>query len=163
MRDSIYKKRNNIPRGFSLIELTLVITMTMVIGFVGVAGYTQFNSSRKVENAAYDVITLLQKAKSRAQTQVKPNTGSCQTSSLDGYSVSINTSTSIYQLQALCGGTGTSVETRTLPSGITFRSGSLTSLTFLRTGGVTQTGSVYVVGSVTRTIQISSLGNMTLQ
>jgi type II secretory pathway pseudopilin PulG len=154
------------PRGFTLIELILAFSLSIVIAFVSVAGFVQFNSIQKVNNAASEVTAMLQKAKSHAISQVKPvSVAACVNNPLDGYEVrfcglpgSQCTGTGQYNLYILCGGS-TLVESATIPGGVTLANGTTTSFTFRVLNGSATPGTITLSGSgKTKTIQVTSIG-----
>ncbi len=89
-------------KGFTLIELIIVIAVSAVLSVIGIAAFVTYSRAQVLTAATQDVATMLQVAKSRAQSQVKPDAGACATSTLDGYKVVI-TATNIYKLVAVCG------------------------------------------------------------
>lgn len=59
--------------GFTLIELVIVIAVTGLLSTVGIASFVSFNKTQELNAAANDVVTMLNLAKSRAQSQAKPS------------------------------------------------------------------------------------------
>ena len=95
---------NNSTHGFTLIELMVVIGISMVIGAASLAAYSNFNSKQQVDQTAFHLVSMFEKAKFSALS----NTHS--TSCLSGYTntlrygVQIITSTTpdTYRLRATC-------------------------------------------------------------
>lgn len=167
----IYRMKQK-ANGFTLIELIVVFTFSVTLALISITGFTRLSELRKFDNAVQNVVTLFYKAKSRAQTQVKPDTiPSCQVNTLSGYEVSICgltgspcTGVGRYELHIICGTTRTFLEAGQLPSGMTFQSGSIVQFPFSVLSGASGTGSVIVDGyGKTATIQISSVGNIVIQ
>lgn len=145
--------------GFTLVEILLAFTLLIVASTVGIIGYTQFNNSQKFNNAVADVAMMLEKAKSRAQNQVKPS--SC-TGTLSNYVV--NFSGDVYTLIVNCPSPIT-LESKQLPTGITFSSAA--NFTFsIMDGAVTFTSGVTSVtltdSSRSKTIEVSPVGIITV-
>lgn len=122
------------PKGFTLIELLVVLSIVGILSVVSIAAFVDYSRKEALNAAVSDVATILQTARSRAQSQVKPTTGTCVQAPLDGYRVTI-VSQQQYRLEAICAGNSYFLQTKNLPAGITFGSTS----TFLfrgLTGGV---------------------------
>jgi len=160
------------PRGFTLIELLIVISITALLGVSAIAGFSSYNSVQALQTSASNVVAMLNLARSRAQSQIKPS--GCA-SNLNGYRVVISTSGE-YVLYVSCSGTNDqsgdtkiTEEYKQLPSGVTFSAGSSLFLFFpAQTGGVQgSTGSSpwYIVinsSGKTRTITINALGGISV-
>lgn len=93
-------------RGFSLVELLVVITIMAIVSAVGITGYVSYSRTQTLKSAADDVASLLLTARSNAVSQIKPTTGECASYPLDGYTVKKCpggcTTTQQYQLSARC-------------------------------------------------------------
>jgi len=148
--------------GFTLIELIFVFSIIALLTISSIASFTAFNKAQVLQGAATDVGTMFNTAKSRALSQVKPT--SCGTQTLLGYRVTITIATAQYQLSVVCGTNTYIVETKTLPSGVTFVAGSATQVTFSVSDGTVLTpGTVTINGNgSTKTITISKTGNISL-
>ncbi len=72
-------------KGFTLVELLIVIFLIGIISFLGVLSVTSFNRNQKFVNVANELYSQILLAKSRAQTQVTPTEGSCD--GLGGYRI----------------------------------------------------------------------------
>ena len=154
-------------KGFTLIELVVVFTVVAIIFSMGVAGYSSYNSAQTITTAQADIVSMLQKAKFSASSQVKPS-GCIGT--LTGYEVDIcdapSTCTPVnsYYLKAICGNTPT-VQSGKLPQGVSFTLPLTTQFIFpLLTGGVQQVGAktITIINSsgVTKTITVSPDGKI---
>ncbi len=163
-----------ISKGFTLIELVVASALLVTVSVVGVAAYRSYADAQVLQNIAYDVSLMLQKAKSRAQTQVKPaNIVSCQTNSLNGFEVKFcdrpssscaNPVTGRYELHIVCGGVRTSVEGRNVPSNVSFVNPTSPTFYFRVIHGTVNPGSVTLSsGGKQKIIQVSGLGDITIQ
>ncbi len=142
-------------KGFSLIELLLVIAVILIISTGSYVGFQQFSKNQILNTAADTLRNSLNEAKSNAMSQVITQCN--QNETLVGHSVVFNPSvpTSTYDLQEVCRNinppnttTNRQVKRITLSSGVTF-SGSPAPIEFLvLTGGIN--------GGVDRTIRIMS-------
>ncbi|MBI2622793.1 MAG: prepilin-type N-terminal cleavage/methylation domain-containing protein [Candidatus Levybacteria bacterium] len=113
--------------GFTLIELIVVVSILAILSTLGIAAFVNYSRTQALNAAALDVVTMLQTAKSRAQSQIKPG-GVCASSPLDGYKVVIcpggcpvRATEYGYELNAVCAGNDELIEERILPRGICFR------------------------------------------
>ncbi|HSX40636.1 MAG TPA: prepilin-type N-terminal cleavage/methylation domain-containing protein [Candidatus Saccharimonadales bacterium] len=59
-------------KGFTLIELLIVIAVVGLFSTLGVAAFIQYNHSQALGSATSTVVNMLTTARSRAQSQVKP-------------------------------------------------------------------------------------------
>jgi len=148
--------------GFTLIELVFVFSIIALLTISSIASFTAFNKAQVFQGAVTDVGTMFNTAKSRAISQVKPT--ACGTQTLRGYRVTITIATSQYQLAVVCGTNTYVIETKRLPSGVTFVSGSVTQTTFgVYDAIVTTPGTVTMNGNGSnKTITISKTGNISL-
>lgn len=106
--------------GFTLIEIIVSVTLLLLLSGFFIANYNGFSNAQTVRQAASDLISNLQAARTSASAGVKP--AGCDT--LVGYIVNFPTPTA-YTASALClvGGSEQSVGTLnsyTLPTGVTF-------------------------------------------
>lgn len=97
------------PAGFTLIELIVAFTIIAILSVISVASYVSFSRNQAVDNEANQLISVLNLAKSKAQSQVKPS--SCTTSlgptnqALSEYRVLIEPiPNNRYSLVAVCAG-----------------------------------------------------------
>jgi len=151
-------------KGYSLVELLVVISILGVIGTVSIASFVKFNDRQVVEGAVADVSSFYNLARQRALSQIRP-TQCLANQSLRGYQVVLNTLSGSYQLNGLCGNSNYTISQKTLPTGVTFATTSPTSITFTVPAGVpTGSGIVTINGyGKTKTITINSSGIISLQ
>lgn len=100
--------------GFTLVELIIVISVLAVLSMVGIAAFASYSRAQTLNAAAGDLSVMLNLAKSRAYSQIKPVI--CGDNSLEGYEVRIcgsgipstscvtTTSEVDYELDVRCGG-----------------------------------------------------------
>jgi prepilin-type N-terminal cleavage/methylation domain-containing protein len=102
--------------GFTLLELLVAISVTLLLVGVMVSGYTSFNETQSVTQAALTFKNNVHAASVNAQAVKKPSSGCTQ---LTGYTVTF--ASDRYTIQAQCteGLVGDIREVR-LPSGVTF-------------------------------------------
>lgn len=155
-------------RGFTLIELIVVFSVIAVLSTIGVASFVGYSRAQTLQQATNDFITVLNTAKVRASAQVKPSPTCLTTSTLQGYSVTVNIVARTYSLNVICSGTTTSISTTTLPTNVTFNSASgippttTTNIIFsVLTGGVSGIGNVVLSSyGATKTVTINSVGGI---
>lgn len=156
-----------ISKGFTLIELLIIFAISTIIIGIGVNAFNTYNNSQVFNTAVSDVSNALSIARSKAISQVKPNTGACSTDVLGGYKVTFASADRDYSVYAVCGNppVDQQVDTKKLPGQLTFQSGSVASILFdVSTGIVTSPGAVTITSSgKTRTITIDKIGNVSLQ
>jgi type II secretory pathway pseudopilin PulG len=155
--------------GFTLIELLVAFSVIITISIISVTSYSQFANFQRFNNTVLDVATILQKAKSRTQSQVKPDTiAACVGNPLAGYEVHMCTFSGAacatageYQLRIRCGNTTTLVETKKLPTNVTFAAGTRGVFSFRVLTGAVQAGNIIITGfGKSKTIQVSATGNI---
>lgn len=164
-----YSKLRN-SKGFTLIELIVVFSVIATLSVVGIASFVSYSRAQTLQQATNDFIGVLNSAKARSASQVKPTPTCPSSSTLQGYSVTVTLTgnANTYALNVICSGVTTIISTHTLPNGVTFNlatSSPPTTTTNIRfsilTGGVTGTGNVvlYSYGS-TKTVTINSVGGI---
>lgn len=169
---SIFNFQFPISKGFTLIELIVVFSVMAIISTVGIASFASYNNSQKLKNAALDMKTMLQQARSQASSQVKPN--ACGV--FQGYEVRVccvsngtNCPTCLasgdYELDAVCSSSpnGVLINSTKLVGGVSVDTADTTARSFLFipiTGGVAQGGKVVLQGanSAKQTITVTSTG-----
>ena len=164
---------NLYDKGFTLIELIVVFSVIAIISTIGVAAFVGYSKTQTLNQAAYDLSTTLNTAKSKASSQVKPSVSQCNGSNvLNGYSVTLNliANPNSYSLVVVCSGGPSTISTTPLPPGTAFNNGSGTPPTTIPgspptvffpifTSAVTGTGNIVISGfSQTKTISINSSG-----
>src|SRR5260221_9581049 len=74
-------------RGFTLIELIIVFSVTAILSMIGIASFVAFSQSQNMTNAILDLKTMLLTARSNALSQVKPSV--CGVQQLQGFQVNV--------------------------------------------------------------------------
>lgn len=103
------KKRIFLPHsGFTMVELLIVISIMAIFTGIGLIGLKSYTDQRSVSLAASEFATAVRLAKSRAQSQVKPDSGNCANLPLEGYRLQLSTNSAgeatAYSIYPLCGG-----------------------------------------------------------
>lgn len=157
------KKTSKLNQGFTLIELIVVFSVIVILSTVGIAAFVNYSHTQALNTAVLDSVSMLNVAKSRAMSQVKPGE-SCLTQSLDGYQVTISAPQE-YSLYAICGGNTVLIERKNLPANISFRSGTQESFLFhILTGSVESEGTITIDGyGRTKTITVFSNGRIVME
>ena len=154
-------------KGFTLLELIIVFTVIAILSTVGLASFVNYSKTQALQQSYNDLLNTLNTAKSDAFSQIKPS--QCNSYTLNGYSVVINTSTwKSYSLNVICSGNTFTLSTITLPTNVSFNTGSGTPPTTttnvffsLLTSGVVGTGNIVLSGnSKTKTITITGVGGI---
>lgn len=165
-------------KGFTFIELIVVIAVTAVLGTMGFASLASYNQTQQVVTTTQDIKTLLQQARSKAISQVKP--AACPTdlsnpsnnSALQGYEVDFCVGTLLgrpsackasndYEVNALCdNGVGyIAVASKQYSSKLTITSTYRSYFFPVISAGVSNSGTVTVSGyGKSQQITISPLG-----
>ena len=109
-------------KGFTLIELMIALSIMAVLGTVGIAGFRNYSQIQVLQSAVNDFASVLNTARSRALSQVKPPDICGSADTLDGYGVKISaTSENSYSLILVCSGLNESIDkAKTFPKGISF-------------------------------------------
>src|SRR5882724_4055643 len=130
-------------KGFTLIEILVVFAVMSALLFSSMAAFDSYNRSQTFQTSVANIVSVLNVAKSRSLTQVKPS--QCGTKVLQGYQVSISTATSTYLLQVVCDTTVYTLSTGTLPSQVTFAAGATTPILFAVSTGVVRSVSTVTI------------------
>lgn len=160
-------------RGFTLIELIVVLTIGSIISMLAIAGFSTYNQIQVLQTSASDLGSTLGLARSRASSQIKNGTNcSNQSNSLDSYTVSITIPGS-YNLTIQCSSGSNSysdsIYSKTLSSGIVFTNDtSPVSYVFPTVkGGINLGGQIVLKDnnnpSRTKTITVSSAGGISIR
>jgi prepilin-type N-terminal cleavage/methylation domain-containing protein len=154
--------------GFTLIELMIAISIIAILGALGIVGFSNFNKAQVLQTSAKEVIAMLNLAKSRAQSQIKP-LAFCSGGSLSGYKVIIS-NLKKYSLYLSCSTGVDSLITeqdKSLPTGLNFSEDSSLSFFFpVRSGGIQASGlspwQIIILDNdgKTKTITINPGGNV---
>jgi len=158
------KKTSKLNQGFTLIELVVVLSVIAILSTVGIAAFVNYSRTQTLNTAVLDLVSMLNVAKSRSMSQVKPAGGDCVTHSLDGYKVTISPPQS-YNLDAVCEGFSAEIERENLPVNISFEEGIQTQFLFRTlTGGVESPGTITINGyNKIKTITIYSDGRIIME
>lgn len=107
-------------KGFTLIEVLIVLTVVSILSAVGFANFREYSRRQGLVSVARLVREDLRVAQQYALTGKKPSSGNCSSSTdpLDGYDFSILSSTS-YVLRARCPGKLNDIKSVTLQDGYT--------------------------------------------
>lgn len=131
-------KYESFIKGFTLVELIVVFSIIAILSAEGISAFVNYGDSQTMATSMNDVISVLQLAKFRAQSQVIfPGSCASPSPSLVGYKVVV-TSAFSYQLVIDCApGTGSNaINTYSLPSAIQFSYTSAPAVEFYSLTGV---------------------------
>lgn len=154
---------SKLGKGFTLIELLVVFSVLVILSVVGIASFVDYSRTQTVQSATNDLVTMLQVAKSRAQSQAvldSNNNNMCGSNSLTGYEVNLCNLTrreskcisqdNSYELHIVCGGSNINannpITRKKFPTNIVSFDPALSSTTatsflfHLFTGGLTTNG-----------------------
>ncbi len=158
-------------KGFTLIELMVVISITAVLGTLGIAGFTNYNQAQVLQTSSNEVVTMLNLAKSRAQSQVKIGTNcSNQNYPLNSYEVAIAANS--YSLVTHCSSglsnLSDTISSKILPASISFDLVKTSPASYLfpvSKGGVTTGGQIAIKDNRNnyKYITVNSLGGVSTQ
>lgn len=175
-----FEKQN--LRGFTLIELLVVFSVIVMLSVVGVAAFVDYSRTQTVQSAANELATMLQTAKSKAQSQVVldgSGNNLCPSDSpvFIGYEVKLcisgstceNRKNDNYELNIVCSstsGNNGSVyrDSKKFPVDVSFDITNTSATSFLfyaLRGGINNNGTITVTGyGKERKILIDSAGNI---
>ena len=143
-------------KGFTLLELLLVMVVIAAIAGIGVTTFNSYSKNQAFSQAVFDFVNTLNTAKARAYSQVVPS--GCI--SLEAYSVSFTSNS--YSMNVVCSGVSTVVKTTNFPGSAISITTTPRTITFsVLTGGVIGNGSVVFSGyggAYTKTVNISPVG-----
>lgn len=128
-----------IERGFTLIEIVLVVAIIMIVSGAGYLAVNQLNNTQNFEVAVNNFVNVIYEAKSNALSQVKLG-NNCAATDLMGYKISISSEElpSTYSLSIVCGSdindsstwTDTLLKTETFPENVSVSLDSVDNFTF---------------------------------
>lgn len=165
---SVFTKQN----GFTMIELIVVFSIMATLSTVGIASFVSYSRTQVLQQTTNDLVNVLNTAKTRAASQIKPSSSCSATNILQGYSVSINIAARTYSLNIICSGTTTALSTIILPTNVSFNSASdippttaATNIIFpILTGGTSGSGNIVLSSfNQTKTVVVSSVGGVSVQ
>lgn len=160
---------SNVQKGFTLIEISIVISILAIISTVGLASFVNFSRKQALQSSGDQLATMFNLAKSRAFSQVKPQ--ECTNQPLNGYKVVISETNNSFELDAVCSGNVFKISENSLSQGLSFSGSDTTSTSFffpVISGGVVisgvipgSPGSVVLSGfNMKKTITVDSIGNV---
>jgi prepilin-type N-terminal cleavage/methylation domain-containing protein len=113
------KLLNTSGDGFTLIELVVVFALVSILSGIGMVSLHNYTEQATVADTAAEFSAALSHARSRALSQVKPETSVCNANQLDGYRVTLSClqgPCSGYAIIPVCGGEeSTTVGSGTFP------------------------------------------------
>lgn len=108
-------------KGFTLIEVMVVMGIMTIFGTLSIVAFNNYNQAQILKNTTNELVATLNLARSRAQSQVRlwnKLTDSCHDTAnpLEGYQVLLsNDGTNvIYELDSVCGGAATVLKTKVI-------------------------------------------------
>ncbi len=168
----VQSSKFKVSRGFTLIELMVVLSIIAVLGTLGIAGFTAYNKVQILQTSANDLAATLNLARSRALSQVKIGTNcSNQNNSLDSYEVQTTSVTNSYSLVIHCSNGLSSffdvIYSKSLPANISFdvSTSPISYLFPVLKGGVTASGQIVIKDNNNnhKNIIVNSLGGVSIQ
>lgn len=154
-----------LSRGFTLIELIVVMGVLSAVSTIGFISFSSFQNSQKFQGTVNDVANAIIVLKSRAVSQYRPPAAAtiCGGASISSYVFSISGSSPIlYKSVAKCGGSEVPLSQGELPEGTT---ANAVLYTFHVINGVVDgTADTIVItdGSQTKTLTLDSGGNLSI-
>ena len=166
-------------KGFTLIEILIVISVIAIISVSGIAALSTFQTNQLMNVTAKDLVSMLNLAKSRARTQVKPSDCVSPQKVLDGYEVRLICPSGFnpncggpdagYEMIIKCGNLtyiSTTKLKKIIPTGYSFVAGSAGSLFFpILKGGVETAGDIIISNGsgLTKTVSVDASGNINIE
>lgn len=108
-----------IKRGYTLIEILVVLTIVGILFGVGYASFRDFSRREALAGASKRVIADIRLAQDFALGGKKPNDAKCNGKILGSYGFRV-TPPNLYSVEANCTGGTVVTKTGSLPSGVTF-------------------------------------------
>lgn len=123
--------RHPLPKGYTLIEILITLTILAIVFTVGYAGFRQFSLRQQMVGISKSVVSDLRLIQQKSSSGEKPSGSTC--TSLNGYAF-VYVSTTSYELRADCSNNANiTFKAVTLPTGITL--GVTTNRTLFRVLG----------------------------
>lgn len=91
-----------IEKGFTLIELIIVFTVLSMLSVVGIASFVDYTRSQTLVNDSNNIITVLGRARSDAQSQVKKDGDCINNATLSGFIITFSKLGGTYALGRIC-------------------------------------------------------------
>ncbi len=148
---------NEVQKGFTLVELLIVMGLLFVTISAGMVSFSQFSTRQVLDSAVLDMKSNLNSIRSNAVSQLM--SGSCS-SLLQRYSIKfINTDT--FEFWVYCNSTSYLLKRQRLSTGVVFDSGTSSEISFSVSSGISSGGIIRLRGSgVTKSIQVDTAGNI---
>ncbi len=159
-------------RGFTLIEILVVFTVTSILASVGFASFVSYSRNQQVTQAANDMKLLINQARFNAISTVKvnrdsqDNTISCGNETLLGYSVTAVNGNQLRLSQECANMSSQTIKTITAPQNITYISNTCLTIRFSSLSANTTGGSCVLRlrgYGITKVITVDALGNASVQ
>jgi prepilin-type N-terminal cleavage/methylation domain-containing protein len=128
-------------KGFTLIEVIVVFSVIAILSSIGISASVNYSRAQSLEAATQDLKTILNQAKSYAQSQYKPQ--ECVNQVLERYRIDLDRNNKEYTFSVICSGTHQITKAK-LPKDVSFDIGSGDSEYFeypILTGGIQSDGS----------------------
>lgn len=121
-----FNKQQNIQRsGYTLIEILVVLSISVLVLTIGIPGYRDFSKRQSLTSVSKQMMSDLRLIQQNALTGQKPSGATCTV--LQGYKFT-RVSASSYQLIASCSNGDIVVKTVSLATNITFTATTATTL-----------------------------------
>ncbi|HSA84276.1 MAG TPA: GspH/FimT family pseudopilin [Patescibacteria group bacterium] len=161
----IQQSNISLSRGFTLLEMLVVFTIMGILTATGMASFFSYSQNQAYNSAVSNVEAMLQLARSRALSQVKPV--DCGTEAVRSYQVAFIPSGATYELRVTCGtATQHVLQTSVLPDTVLFDATTTPVISFgAGTAAATPApGTVVITGyDKTKTITVNSAGIIAVQ
>jgi len=139
IQSQILNFKSRFQQGFTLVELMVAISVSIILGSLGIVGFSNYNRAQVLQTSTNEITTMLNLARSRAQSQIKPS--GCS-GTLHGYGVHVSSETT-YRLIIFCD-TPIVLKEIILPKNVVFPSGSINKTIFFPV----QTGTSQILDGV---------------